>query len=86
MDIDDLLDMLAHSEKELTQLEGIAYDLKQDEILLIKKILVVKSAEFQPGPAPPTKQDNLIAYKSLRKQVELLLAVIEEKNQLVTTE
>jgi hypothetical protein len=26
-----------------------------------------------------TKQDNLIAYKSLRKQVELLLEVIEEK-------
>jgi hypothetical protein len=26
-----------------------------------------------------TKQDNLIAYKSLRKQVELLLEVIDEK-------
>ena len=26
-----------------------------------------------------TKQDNLLAYKSIRKQVELLLEVIEEK-------
>lgn len=26
-----------------------------------------------------SKQDNLIAYKALRKQVELLLEVIEEK-------
>jgi len=26
-----------------------------------------------------TKQDNMIAYKSLRKQVELLLEVIDEK-------
>jgi len=28
-----------------------------------------------------TKQDNLIAYKSLRKQVELLLEVIDEKKK-----
>ena len=28
-----------------------------------------------------TKQDNLIAYKSLRKQVELLLEVIDEKKR-----
>jgi hypothetical protein len=28
-----------------------------------------------------TKQDNLIAYKSLRKQVELLLHIIAEKKK-----
>jgi hypothetical protein len=28
-----------------------------------------------------TQQDSMIAYKSLRKQVELLLEVIEEKKQ-----
>jgi hypothetical protein len=32
-----------------------------------------------------TKQDNLIAYKALRKQVELLLEVIEEKRKADTT-
>ncbi len=31
-----------------------------------------------------TKQDNLIAYKALRKQVELLLEVIDEKRQGTT--
>jgi hypothetical protein len=31
-----------------------------------------------------TKQDNLLAYKSLRKQVELLLEVIEEKKKIDT--
>gem|GEM_PF-1978532 len=30
-----------------------------------------------------TKQDNLLAYKSLRKQVELLLEVIDEKKNKV---
>ena len=28
-----------------------------------------------------TKEDNLLAYKSLRKQVELLLEVIDEKRK-----
>ena len=32
-----------------------------------------------------TEQDNLIAYKAIRKQVELLLEVIEEKNRVTTT-
>ena len=29
--------------------------------------------------APDTRQDNLKAYKALRKQVELLLEIIDEK-------
>jgi len=53
LDINDLLDLLIQCEKDLPQLSGITYELKQDEILLIKKVLVVKSAEFHPGPALP---------------------------------
>jgi hypothetical protein len=31
-----------------------------------------------------TKEDNLIAYKALRKQVEVLLEVIDEKRKTTT--
>jgi len=33
--------------------------------------------------AMDTKEDNLMAYKSLRKQVELLLEVIDEKKNQI---
>jgi len=32
-----------------------------------------------------TKQDNLIAYKAIRKQVEMLLEVIDEKRKITAS-
>jgi len=53
MDIDDLLDLLIQSEKDLPQLSGLAYDIKKDEIVLIQKIIVAKRSDFRPGTTPP---------------------------------
>ena len=53
MDIDDLLDLLIQSEKDLPQLSGLAYDIKKDEIVLIQKIIVAKRSDFRPGATPP---------------------------------